>query len=393
MTFENADISPPAQCASVNYASVTGSALSATVSAAMQLFCPDCQLAFAGTQNCPKCGMRLLAPQESFIDGALSDEPLLIPDPVRSTFLGRVLIGSICSLGFFLAFRELGLAILGPKALDVVALCLLRFFAVAAGSLLTGAGRANGTQPGLVVGLFVGTLLTANDVVLSGGPEFWWPIGLAAGYPVVAGTGGWIGSRIWPAPVELPNVAAASAVTASRASFFSRLGDNPEPRRGERPTVWLRVLLGALIAFAAVVATDQIRLVLAKASIGLFNTGGASRAAAVGAQLAAIILVIGGMIAGANTGAGLRHGFFAALLTIANVFISSIARGNPTDPPVAGLFAYLDIPFVSLLDPECGGIVSATVLVLVTAGGWLGGQLFPPLAPVWMRTRHLPTLT
>ena len=240
------------------------------------------------------------------------------------------------------------------------------------------------------MGLLVGVLLTVNDVLLSGGPELWWPIGLAAGFPLVAGIGGWIGSRIWPAPVDLPNVAIASAVTASRASFFSRLGDNPDARRGERPTVWLRVLFGALIAFAAVVATDQIRLFLAKASIGIFNTGGSSRAAAVGAQLAAIILVIGGMIAGANTGAGLRHGFFAALLTVVNVFISSVARGNPTDPPVAGLFAYLDRPFVSLFDPECGAIVALAVLLLVTAGGWLGGQLFPPLAPAWMRNRRLP---
>lgn len=356
----------------------------------MQLFCPDCQVAFAGTQNCPKCGTRLLAPQESFVDPAQAGQDALV-DPVRGTFLGRVVVGSICSLGFLLAFRELGIAILGPREMDVATLCMLRFLAVAAGSLLTGAGRINGSQPGMVVGLCVGALLTVNDVITSGGPELWWPIGLAAGYPVVAGIGGWIGSRIWPAPVELPNVAAVSSVTASRASFFSRLGDNPEKRRGDRPTVWFRVLFGALIAFAAVVASDHIRLFLAKASIGLFNTGGSSRAAAVGAQLAAILLVMGGMIAGANTGAGLRHGFFASLLTVVNLFISSSLRGNPTDPPVAGLFAYLDIPFVSLFDPECGSIVAFTILLLVTAGGWLGGQLFPPLAPEWMRNRRLPS--
>jgi hypothetical protein len=356
----------------------------------MQLFCPDCELAYAGTHNCPKCGLRLIAPQETFVDANLAPPTEDAPEQVPGTFLGRVLVGSLCSLGFLLAFRELGLAILGPREMDVLMICLLRFLAVAVGSLLTGAGRANGSQPGLLVGVLVGGLLTANDILHSGGPEMWWPIGLAAGYPLVAGSGGWIGSRIWPGPVELPNVSAPAAVSASRASFYSRVGDGIGTRRGRRPTVWLRIFIGSLIAFSAVVASDQIRLFLAKASIGMFNTGGSSRAAAVGAQLAAILLMIGGMIAGANTGAGLRHGLLAALLTFVNLFISTIVRGHPVDPPIAGLFGYLDRPYQSLLDPASAGIVALTVFAIVTAGAWLGGQLFPPLAPVWMRQRRLP---
>lgn len=359
----------------------------------MQLFCPDCQAAFAGTQNCPKCGTRLLAPQDTFTDPAYHEKPSQHSDPLSGTFLGRVVIGSLCSLGFLLAFREIGLAVVGPREMDVTTVCLLRFLAVAAGSTLTGAGRKNGAQPGLAVGVFVGGLLTVNDVMASGGLDMWWPIGLAAGYPFVAGSAGWIGSRIWPAPLELPNVPTSSAVTASRASFFSRASDIPEKRRGPRPTVWLRVFVGALLAFAAIIASDQIRLFLSKASIGVFNTGGSSRAAAVGAQLAAIVLLVGGMIAGANTGAGLRHGFFASILATVNLFISTAVRGNPTDPPVAGLFAYLDLPFVSLFDPGCGAIVAGTIVGLITAGGWLGGQLFPPLAPEWMRHRRLPRQT
>jgi hypothetical protein len=359
----------------------------------MQLFCPDCEEAYAGTQNCPKCGLRLIAPQESFVDPNFAVPPIEIPEPTPGTFLGRVAVGSICSLGFLLAFRELSLAILGPRDLDIWTVCLLRFLAVAVGSLLTGAGRANGSQPGLIVGVLVGGLLTVNDVLLSGGTEMWWPIGLAAGFPLVAGSGGWIGSRIWPGPVELPNVAAPAAVSASRASFFSRVGDGDSGglRRGHRPTVWLRIFIGSLIAFSAVVASDHIRLFLAKASIGMFNTGGSSRAAAVGAQLAAILLMIGGMIAGANTGAGLRHGLLASLLTFVNLFISAIVRGHPVDPPIAGLFAHLDHPYQSLLDPTCAVIVALTIFAIVTAGAWLGGQLFPPLAPVWMRHRRLPT--
>ncbi len=354
----------------------------------MQLFCPDCQTAFAGTPLCPKCGVRLIAPQESFVRAVVVPTQEL-PDPVQTTFLGRVVLGTVSALGLFLALREFALAFHGGGIIDVFTLCGLRLAAVAAGGLLTGAGRANGAQPGFAAGLFAGVLLTAHDVVLSGGTELWWPIGLAVGFPLVAGATGRIGSRIWPAPMDLPQVATPSAVTASRASTLSRLSESTDTRRGERPTVWLRILIGGLIAFAAVVASDQIRLFLAKASSGLFNTGGVNRAAAVGAQIAAIILVLGGMVAGANTGAGLRHGFYTALFTALNLFGAVLVRGTPDYPPITGLFAYLDMPIQSFFNPQSAAVILAFLIGLVTAGGWLGGQLFPPLAPAWMRKRKL----
>ena len=33
----------------------------------MQLLCPDCQTAFAGATHCPKCGGRLISPQEAHL--------------------------------------------------------------------------------------------------------------------------------------------------------------------------------------------------------------------------------------------------------------------------------------------------------------------------------------
>lgn len=352
----------------------------------MQLFCPDCQAAFAGTPHCPKCGGRLIAPQESFVTAAV-EAPNDLPEPVQTTFPGRVVLGTVTALGLFLALREFTLAFGG--AIDVFTLCGLRLFAVAVGGLLTGAGRSNGAQPGFAAGLLVGGLLTAHDILLSGGTEFWWPVGLAVGFPVAAGVAGWIGSRVWPAPVDLPNVATPTAVTASRASTLTHLSETRERRKGDRPTVWLRVLIGGLLAFAAVVASDPIRLFLAKVSSGIFNTGGVSRAAAVGAQIAAILLVVGGMVAGANTGAGLRHGFYTALFTALNLFGAVLVSGSPTYPPVTGLFAYLDLPLGSFFHPPSAAVILVFLIGLVTAGGWLGGQLFPPLAPRWMRQRKL----
>lgn len=359
----------------------------------MQLFCPDCQAAFAGASSCPKCGGRLLAPQESFVQAAVAPAEEL-PTPVQTTFLGRVLLGTIASLGLFLSLREFALAFSGGGFIEVFTLCGIRYLAVAVGGLLTGAGRTNGSQPGFVSGLTVGALLTVHDVLSSGGNEYWWPVGLAVGFPLVAGAAGWVGSRIWPAPVDLPDVAVPSAVTASRASNLSRLTDGSEKRKGERPTVWLRILIGGLVAFAAIAASDPIRMFLANASRGIFNTGGYSRAAAVGAQLAAIVLVIGGMIAGAGTGAGLRHGFYTALFTAMIFYAAVLSRGAAADyPPVTGLFAYLDLTIDSFFAPQTVAIILAFLIGLITAGGWLGGQLFPPLAPEWMRHRKTPRQT
>lgn len=359
----------------------------------MQLFCPDCQAAFAGTPSCPKCGGRLLAPQESFVQAAVAaaDE---LPTPVQTTFLGRVMLGTIASLGLFLSLREFAVAFGGGVGIDVFTLCGLRYVAVAVGGLLTGAGRANGSQPGFVSGLAVGVLLTVHDVLLSGGSEYWWPVGLAVGFPLVAGAAGWVGSRVWPAPVDLPDVAVPSAVTASRASNLLRLSEGSEKRKGERPTVWLRVLVGGLVAFAAIAASDTMREFLAKASSGIFKTGGHARGAAVGAQLAAILLVVGGIVAGAGTGAGLRHGFFAALFTGMVFYAAAFSRGAAAKyPPVDGLFAYLDLTLDSLYAPQTVAVLLAFLVGLITAGGWLGGQLFPPLAPEWMRKRKIPRQT
>ncbi|QEL13266.1 hypothetical protein [Limnoglobus roseus] len=358
----------------------------------MQLFCPDCQAAFAGTPHCPKCGGRLIAPQESFVTAVVASAEEL-PEAVQTTFPGRVVLGTTTALGLFLSLREFAIAFTAGSSttgdIDVFTICGLRLLAVAAGGLLTGAGRANGAQPGFATGLLVGGLLTAHDILQSGGAEYWWPIGLAVGFPVVAAIAGWIGARIWPAAVDLPNVATPTAVTASRASTLTRLSESNERRRGERPTVWLRILIGGLLAFAAIVTSEPIRMFLARASSGLFNTGGMNRAAAVGAQLAAIILVLGGMVAGANTGAGMRHGFYTALFTALNLFGAVLVRGKPDYPPVTGLFAYLDLPLDSYFAPQSMAVILAFLIGLVTAGGWLGGQLFPPLAPAWMRKRKL----
>jgi hypothetical protein len=352
----------------------------------MQLFCPSCQSAFGGTEMCPKCGDRLIAPQESQSSAASSQEPAELPDLVRPTLGGRVFLGTLISLGLMIAFGELSTAFWGPSASENA--YFLRILAVAFGSLLAGSGQTRGLIPGFIVGLvFAGLLLIADRLILE--ETVWRNQLLGFGFfPVIGLIGGLLGSRIWPVGLELLSVETHSTHASVRSH---RTGNNLASKLGlrntGRPTIWMRVLLGALLGFSSVVASEAFRTILARGSLGYFNMGGVGQAGSMGAQVAAIFLFLSGCIAGANTGAGLRHGFYTAILALLGLFLASSTRADGFFPPVAGLFHYLGLPATTMFEPMAASVVSAVVIVLVTLGGCLGGQLFPTLVPAEMRNR------
>src|SRR5262245_66662677 len=115
----------------------------------MQLFCQSCQAAFAATSHCPRCGNRLLSPQESFIHNAPTKQPP--PDPIPSTFTNRLLAGVLVALAVVFGLRELAGAVHLSQGLTVEehwsetnkdpTTLALRLVAMVAGGLVAGAGR------------------------------------------------------------------------------------------------------------------------------------------------------------------------------------------------------------------------------------------------------------
>jgi hypothetical protein len=349
----------------------------------MQLYCQSCQAAFAGTTHCPKCGGRLLSPQESFVTGKKAKAPP--PDRVPPTFIARLVIGLSVAGMLAIAFTDFStfLTVRSGFPIDLKAFGV-RLFAVLGGGLIAGAGCRQGYQVGIVVGAIAAAALTGWDAYLAGQVESLVPLAIACAYPVIGCLAAATGSFIWPADADLPEPTRLS----SHGSSIARLAAEDAARRQERPTNWVRIMLGTLIIVAGIAASDSIRFAIMKGSGGIMNTGGLNRAALRGLQVASITTILGGILAGMSTGAGLRHGFFAAVLSLGCLGIMANTRPNGLFPAFEGFLIFFDLAIEPFLSPRVGLTISLAILGFVVLGGWLGGQLFPPLAPrrYWKRS-------
>jgi hypothetical protein len=357
----------------------------------MQLFCQACQSAFAGVSHCPKCGGRLLAPQESFIfSGSPKDPP---KEMVPPTLTGRIAVGLGVGFGLYMGLRELasagGLLSSGGPADGAIDFAF-RLVSLLAGAILAGAGRDQGLSAGFGVGVVGSGLLLAADVYMAGAPTAaGWVAPAAAGViALLAAPAGVVGAVIWPPLTELPQVTLVTTAS-SRGSSLSRLVEETADRDKPRPTLWLRILVGAVIAAAGLLLSEDIRLWLARGSGGLLQTGGNHRGPTVGFQIAVFLLGLGGMLSAAGSGAGFRHGLLTGILTAVGVYIAVSSRPDNPFPAIDGYFVTFDRkaePIVS--DKGAAAEVLGLILGLCTAGGWLGGQLFPPLVPKALRGRR-----
>ena len=108
-------------------------------------------------------------------------------------------------------------------------------------------------------------------------------------------------------------------------------------------------------------------------------------------QVATLAILAGGVFAGAGTGAGIRHGIYAGLLGGIGVAGMGIARGEFSQPEEY-LLNWMNLAVARPNDPVGLLGVAFGVMVATLVGGWFGGQLFLPLAPLHMRKRRLNTL-
>jgi hypothetical protein len=90
-----------------------------------------------------------------------------------------------------------------------------------------------------------------------------------------------------------------------------------------------------------------------------------------------VLILVFGLVSGASTNAGFRHGFASA--SLATIGIMGLFTNNP-EGTFTGLEWYLlevDADSWGVRPPLVLGI---TIFTTVTFAGWLGGQLFPAIS-------------
>ena len=301
-----------------------------------------------------------------------------------------MLVGAVFGLGLYLGLRKLVLgAVLASQQEPeswwssfegLMAVCGVQVLAVGFGAVVAAAGRTGGVLFGAAVGGLCGGLFLGAELI-AGAPArdlvlYIQPLILTC----AGGVAGVLASRVWGAvPILDMPLSERSKLSSSRFA----LGESSEV---ERPTAWFRILAGAMVMLLAVAAADHVRSGAQKYSGGLLRVNSIGQGQFLTWQLAVLGVLGGGALAGAGTGAGIRHGLIAGALGGIGVLGLTAFNGQPLSP-VAYWLRKLSLGEVAPNDPAAIVAAASWILALGILGGWLGGMLFLPLAPEHMRRR------
>lgn len=339
----------------------------------MPMVCPQCNGTFEQALQCPLCGARLLYQAPPDRRGWLG-----IEEAWQRTPWGRVIVGMILAQGLYHGLRQLVMAVylamnagVGSAATvwttlgGFVLMQALQSLGVFAAGLLVGAGDRRGGIHGAVVGLWNGALFMAIDYSLGHFDRVNWSgdwfldanIIALFGQPLlqamVGGVGGTIGRTIWP-PLPAVNLTPGPP----RPSSLPDLSILVSPSAFEGPVAWGRVLLGTMLALAAIVSANSILEFLLQASAGRIRVETQLHATMVTWEICGMGLLLGSVLAGSNSRNGMKQGAWVGFLTACLIFVARLTQWT--------------IPY----DLMRFTVISAGPLGLV--GGWFGSQLLPP---------------
>jgi hypothetical protein len=128
------------------------------------------------------------------------------------------------------------------------------------------------------------------------------------------------------------------------------------------PIAFPRVAVGVSLVVMGVVWANAILEFVLEASSGTLSISSHLQAQLVSWEISALAALFGAGFAGATTFNGLKQGLCVGLG--AGVLILGIRIGTAETP----------------VEPEPLILMISSVFLLTLAGGWFGGQLFPPLA-------------
>jgi hypothetical protein len=336
----------------------------------MAMVCPQCNRAFAQQLTCPECGGRLLFQAHSHSlardDGAAGEQAQW-----QQTPWGRLAVGLILAQGLAYGLQQLFTAgllatgegqIIWATMLGILLLQGLQGTCVLIGGALCGAGKRRGILYGSLIGLLNGLIFLAlqrpsddmpTAIVLYGQPVLHMAFGAL---------GGLIGTLIWK-PIATLHVAepapGTKAVSVPAPSLQFLAG----------PIYVGRVCLGVFVVVNGVVWSNAILNWVMNASQGALEIKSHLQAQLIGWEVCALATLFGAGLAGSSTFNGLKQGLCVGIGS--SLILAGVYLGNPKIMMESTLFMII-------------GVMAMTI-----AGGWFGGQLFPPIHHRKRRNRIL----
>jgi hypothetical protein len=339
----------------------------------MAMFCSKCQSSYQQRLKCPQCGGRL--DYQPAGRSSAGNDPGDRSGRWQETPWGRIAVGLLLAQGLYYGLWHLGNA--GMLAVDsqlaasfwssmpgLIVVQALQAVGLLLGGSLAGAGRQRGIMFGALVGVWNGLLFL---IMQSGQKHLLTPVALY-GQPLLqtafGALGGAIGRFIWKPPSDpvVPALAAAGGkATPAGKSWLAR--------RFAGPIAWGRVLVGTAVAIAGSLSAGLILDFVLEAGHGKLAVETHLQAHLITWEITALAVVVGSALAGATTRNGLKQGLCVGILT--SVVLGGAALSQ----------ARFDI-FVLVL-------TVATAMTMALAGGWFGGNLFPPLIPASKRRERV----
>ncbi len=324
----------------------------------MSMVCPQCNQVYEQSLTCPECQVRLLyqvtftkneAPVHQDEEGQWQQTPW-----------GRMGVGLVLAQGLGYGMQQLftaGILASGEHSTvwstlwGLALLHGLQGISLLVGGAISGAGQKRGVLYGSLVGILNGLIFLlvqkqtgeVTQMVIYGQPVLHMAFGAL---------GGLIGSLIWR---PIPTVEVEEAKSESAKAWPVPSG----PRWLAGPVHLGRVFAGIFVVVVGVVWSNVILDWVLNASQGHLTLRTHLQAQMVGWEIAALAILFGAGFAGACTFNGLKQGVCVGIG--ASVIFLGIQMGSPSAVLEKVLFMILSI------------------LILTAAGGWFGGQLFPPV--------------
>ncbi|MFO0936177.1 MAG: hypothetical protein U0798_06650 [Gemmataceae bacterium] len=351
----------------------------------MQLYCPTCEATFTGKRDCPHCGVRLIAPGQAHV---LPTERVLVETENTSISLAsRVLAGGIAAVGLSLGCREIlagFLPLFGETDAWLASdygLVLLFFVRIMSGLLagvLAGAGHEKSVVGGLMAGCAGAAVLQAIHMFEPGAKLSIGSVVLTLAVVGMAVLSGWISGKIWPSRSELPK----ATYESNGSSLLEQAHElqQQEEAKKQRPTQWIRIILAISLTVCAFVGAEGVRNFLAKKSDGLIDMGGSRNIPIMCLQIATLGIMLSGVVAGASTGAGFRHGVYTGLIAGGLIAALYIVRGPDLLKPVLGLMEALSWPVDKVPPVRVASAIFGGIFTIHAFSGLFGGMLFPPMS-------------